>query len=115
MGPTSYSMAWPNSLATAGSGALDGSGSSGEFLIIISIIIGGILTSLLWIPIGPRLKRGHDQFDKMMEGADERTQAAANFNRPPAWIRNSKVGVVLQFVLIMLLVTILVYYVLSKI
>ena len=89
--------------------------SPAGFQIIIAIVIGVILTSIIWAWLGPKLKRNHERLEERLQGADKATKAAIDFYRPPPSIRYGKAGVVLQFILILLPITLLVYYVLSKI
>lgn len=91
------------------------SGSSAGFHVIIAIVIGVILTALIWPWLGPKLKQNHERLEELAKDADAGTRASIDFNSPPAFIRNGKMGTVLQFFLILLPITLLAYYLLSKI
>ena len=85
------------------------------FQLLIAIVVGVILTSIIWVWLGPKLKRNHERVEERLQGADKASKAAIDFYRPPSFIRYGKAGEVLQFILVLLPVTLFVYYVLSKI
>ena len=81
----------------------------------ISIVLGLILTSLVWKAVAPGLNRRHEKMDELIDQMDERDAKATRFMRPPGYMQNGAAGQILQFILILLPVTGLIYYLLTRI
>ena len=81
----------------------------------ISIVLGLILTSLIWKAVAPGLNRGHQKMNQLIDQMDDRDAKAVRFMRPPNIMQNGVAGQILQFILILLPVTGLIYYLLTRI
>ena len=81
-------------------------------MLTISIVIGLAITSLIWLRVGPILKRRGNQFKQELDASDEKAKAELKFmGFYPS--RYTIFNAIVQFALIFLAITFVIYHVIA--
>lgn len=81
-------------------------------MLAIAIVIGLITTSLIWMRLGPILKRRGNHFKQELEASDEKTKAELKFmGFYPG--RYTIFNVIAQFATLFLAITFVIYHLLT--
>lgn len=104
-----HDPAWLVALSTPVTDLLPEEGPRGPS-ILVSIAIGFVVSIIVFVPSYPRLKSSHDRIERVRDEADSPTRRRIDFYRPPSFLRRGIAGMLLQFLLFLLPITILVHY-----
>ena len=83
-------------------------------MFLVSLIVGVLCTVFIWPVVRSGLARGRERNEELIRSADPDHRAALEFNQPPHWLRTGRTGAALQFILILIPVTIGVYLLFSR-
>ena len=83
-------------------------------MFAVSVIVGVLCTAFIWPLVRSRLASARERNEELIRNADPSTRAALEFNQPPHWMRSGLVGAALQFVLILIPVTVVIYLLFSR-
>lgn len=83
-------------------------------MFAISLIVGLMATAFIWPLVRSWLASSRERTEEMIRTADPKTRSALEFNQPPHWMRSGRMGGVVQFILILIPVTIGVYLLFSR-
>ena len=80
----------------------------------VSVIVGVLCTVFIWPLVRSRLAAARERNEELIRNADPETRSALEFNQPPHWMRAGRVGGAVQFILILIPVTVVVYLIFSR-
>ena len=84
-------------------------------MILISFLIAFVLTLLLWPFFSGALANSRRRQEERLNQADPETRAALEFNLPPKAIRTGRRAALIQFGLILLLLTVVTHLLIGNI
>ena len=83
-------------------------------MFVVSLVVGVLCTLFIWPVVRSGLARIRERHEEMMRGADPAARAEVEFYQPPRWMRTGGFATVLQFILVLIPVTIVVYLLFSR-
>ena len=83
-------------------------------MFLVSLVVGLLCTLFIWPVVRSGLAGIRERHEEMMRGADPDTRAEVEFYQPPRWMRSGGVATVLQFILVLIPVTVVVYLIFSR-
>ena len=90
-------------------------GLTGTTVILLAAFIGTALTSLIWIRVGPALRKNHEMVQSVYEDAkaNDKKKMSAMYGSPMK--TTGPIATALQFLLLLVPITLVTYYLLTKI
>lgn len=83
-------------------------------MFAISLIVGLMATAFIWPVVRSGLARSRERTEELIRNADPSTRSSLEFTQPPHWMRSGRMGGLVQFILILIPVTLGVYLLFSR-